>query len=78
MITIEVFDRNKVPRQPQMAHAIGCQFRALSPKNLVLGTDLRAVDSASAMGLTRFMVCVYRTNLFVFKPSLQLGLSLAD
>jgi hypothetical protein len=53
-----VCDRIIAPRQPQMAHAIGFRSRELSPKNLVFGTVLRAVFSASAMGFC--VVCSMR------------------
>jgi hypothetical protein len=49
-------DRIIAPRQPQMAHAIGCRSSELSPKNLVFGTILRAVFSASAMGFSSVKV----------------------
>jgi hypothetical protein len=47
---LENCDRIIAPRQPQMAYAIGFRSRELCPKNLVVGTVLRAVLFASAMG----------------------------
>jgi hypothetical protein len=53
-------DRIIAPRQPQMAYAIGFPSRELSPQNLVFGTVLRAVFSASAMGFCA--ICSMRSS----------------
>jgi hypothetical protein len=60
-----------------MAHVIGCLSRALSPQNLVLGTVLRAVFSASAMGFC--VICSMRLSheLKGFSSQLQLRFPLA-
>jgi hypothetical protein len=65
------------PRQPQIAHAIGCRSRELSPKNLVFGTVLLAVFSASAMGFC--VICSMRLSheLKDFSSQLQLVLCAA-
>jgi hypothetical protein len=56
-----------------MAHAIACRLRELFPKNLVFGTVLRAVFSASAMGFC--VICNMRLSheLKGFSSELQLG-----
>jgi hypothetical protein len=68
-------DRIIAPRQPQMAHAIGCRSRELSLKNLVFGTVLRAVFSASAMGFCVICNMGLSHELRVFSSQLQLGFS---
>jgi hypothetical protein len=70
-----IYDRIIAPRQPQMAHAIGCRSRQLSPKNLVFGAVLRAVFSASAMSFC--VICSMRLwhERRVFSSQLQLGIS---
>jgi hypothetical protein len=68
-------DRSIAPRQPPTAHAMVCRSRALSPKNLVFGTFLRAVFSASAMGFC--VICSMRVSheLGSFSSQLQLEYS---
>jgi hypothetical protein len=63
------------PRQPEMAHAIGCRSHELSPKNLVFGTVLRAVFSASAMGFCVIYGMRLSQELRAFSSQLQLGFS---
>jgi hypothetical protein len=60
-----------------MAHAIGFPSRELSPKNLVFGTVLRAVFSASAMGFCAICSMRLSHELRGFSSKLQLGFSLA-
>jgi hypothetical protein len=66
-------DRIIAPRQPQMAHAIGCRSRELSPKNLVFGIVLRAVFSASAMGFCSICRMRLSHELKALSSQLQLG-----
>jgi hypothetical protein len=68
-------DRIIAPRQPQMVHAIGFRSRELSPKNLVFGTVLRAVFSASAMGFCAICSMRLSHELKGFSSQLQLGFS---
>jgi hypothetical protein len=70
---IDYCDRIIAPRQLQIAHAIGCRSRELSPKNLVFGTVLRAVFSASTMGFCAICSMRLSNELRVFSSQLHLG-----